>query len=63
VVVDLSEFTDKAENTAEKAVAITEGVATGLLVMAVPLLLLSLAVGLSVLLIKAPYRRIVEVVE
>lgn len=51
-------FTESAEEAAENAVFVVEGVLGGFLKMAVPVLLLGLAVGLSIRLFRVPVERL-----
>jgi len=53
-----SNFTESAEEAAENAVFIMEGVVVGFLKMAVPVLFLGLAIGVSVRLFRIPVERL-----
>ena len=51
-------FTESAEEAAENATFVIEGVAVGFLKMLIPVLFLGVAVGLSVRLFRAPLERL-----
>ena len=53
-----SDFTESAEEAAENAVFIVEGVLGGFVKMALPVLLLGLAVGISIRLFRIPVQRL-----
>ena len=53
-----SDFTESAEEAAESVVFVVEGVLGGFLKMALPVLLLGLAVGVSVRLFRVPVERL-----
>jgi hypothetical protein len=53
-----SDFTESAEEAAENAVFVVEGVLGGFLKMAVPVVLLGFAVGLSIRLFRVPVERL-----
>ena len=53
-----SDFTESAEEAAENAMFIVEGVLGGFLKMALPVLLLGLAIGVSVRLFRVPVERL-----
>lgn len=53
-----SDFTQSAEEAAESAVFVVEGILGGFVKMALPVLLLGLAVGISVRLFRVPVERL-----
>ena len=53
-----SDFTESAEEAAETAVFSVEGVLGGFVKMALPVLLLGLAVGISIRLFRIPVQRL-----
>jgi len=50
----MSDLTDNAKRAADTSIMVAEGVASGFLLMAVPLLLIGVAVGVGMLLLRRP---------